>query len=80
MKCENCSHAEMCRWIDELEGRGCDFGEPCDNEKHLNKAYYFGGHKGVMVYLNKDDDTVTLPEKVFKYILSLVPSEKESAE
>ena len=28
MKCENCSHAEMCKWIDELEGRGCDFGEP----------------------------------------------------
>ena len=20
MKCENCKHAEMCRWIDELEG------------------------------------------------------------
>ena len=35
MKCENCSHAEMCRWIDELEGRGCDFfdgeQEPCGN-------------------------------------------------
>ena len=29
MKCENCSHAEMCRWIDELEGRGCDF---CDEK------------------------------------------------
>lgn len=25
MKCEDCSHAEMCKWIDELEGRGCDF-------------------------------------------------------
>ena len=25
MKCENCNHAEMCKWIDELEGRGCDF-------------------------------------------------------
>ena len=25
MKCENCNHAEMCRWINELEGRGCDF-------------------------------------------------------
>lgn len=30
MKCEDCSHAEMCKWIDELEGRGCDFGAPCD--------------------------------------------------
>ena len=30
MKCKDCSHAEMCKWIDELEGRGCDFGEPCD--------------------------------------------------
>ena len=32
MKCENCSHAEMCRWIDGLEGRGCDFydGKPCE--------------------------------------------------
>ena len=25
MKCKDCSHAEMCKWIDELEGRGCDF-------------------------------------------------------
>lgn len=25
MKCEDCCHAEMCKWIDELEGRGCDF-------------------------------------------------------
>ena len=31
MKCEDCSHAEMCKWIDELEGRGCDFGEPCED-------------------------------------------------
>ena len=33
MKCENCNHAEMCRWIDELEGRGCDFYDnqgPCE--------------------------------------------------
>ena len=32
MKCENCSHAEMCKWIDELEGRGCDFCDekPCE--------------------------------------------------
>lgn len=25
MRCEDCSHAEMCKWIDELGGRGCDF-------------------------------------------------------
>ena len=30
-KCKDCSHAEMCKWIDELEGRGCDFGEPCED-------------------------------------------------
>ena len=32
MKCGNCSHAEMCKWIDELEGRGCDFydDKPCE--------------------------------------------------
>ena len=32
MKCEDCCHAEMCKWIDELEGRGCDFlsQEPCE--------------------------------------------------
>ena len=30
MKCEDCCHAEMCKWIDELEGRGCDFREPCE--------------------------------------------------
>ena len=23
--CKECIHAEMCKWIDELEGRGCDF-------------------------------------------------------
>lgn len=31
--CKECKHAEMCKWVDELEGRGCDFfdGEqgPC---------------------------------------------------
>lgn len=31
MKCKDCCHAEMCKWIDELEGRGCDFGEPCED-------------------------------------------------
>ena len=25
MNCNECIHAEMCKWIDELEGRGCDF-------------------------------------------------------
>ena len=39
MKCENCSHAEMCKWIDELEGRGCDFGEPCDDA--ISREYLF---------------------------------------
>ena len=23
--CKECNHAEMCKWIDELDGRGCDF-------------------------------------------------------
>ena len=36
MKCEDCSHAEMCKWIDELEGRGCDFGEPCEDAISLD--------------------------------------------
>lgn len=50
-----------------------------NEEKSMNKGYYFGNNKGVMVYLNKDDDTVTLPEATFRYILSLVPSEMEGA-
>ena len=29
--CKECIHAEMCKWIDELEGRGCDFEEPCED-------------------------------------------------
>ena len=30
--CKECIHAEMCKWIDELDGRGCDFydGKPCE--------------------------------------------------
>ena len=33
--CEACIHAEMCKWIDELEGRGCDFfdGEACFSQE-----------------------------------------------
>ena len=49
------------------------------SEKELNKAYTFGHKKGVKVYWNEQTDTVELPEAVFRYILSLVPSEKESA-
>ena len=38
MKCEDCCHAEMCKWIDELEGRGCDFlsQEPCDDAEQID--------------------------------------------
>ena len=32
---------------------------------------------GVGVYWNKQTDTVELPEAVFRYILSLVPTDKE---
>lgn len=39
MKCENCSHAEMCKWINELEGRGCDFGEPCEDAISREAVY-----------------------------------------
>ena len=52
--------------------------EPCD--KYLNKDYSFGNNKGVMVWLHENDNTVTLPEATFKYILSLIPAEKESEE
>ena len=38
MKCEDCCHAEMCKWIDELEGRGCDFGELCEDAISRKKA------------------------------------------
>ena len=27
----------MCKWIDELEGRGCDFGEPCIDTVSIRK-------------------------------------------
>ena len=46
-----------------------------DSGKSMNKAYQFGRNKGVGVYWNKQTDTVELPEAVFRYILSLVPTE-----
>ena len=80
--CKECIHAEMCKWIDELEGRGCDFfdgeQEPC--EKSMNKAYEFGNHKGVGVYWNTETNTVELPKAVFEYILRQVPSRKDNIE
>lgn len=41
MKCEDCCHAEMCKWIDELGGRGCAFlsQEPCDDA--IDREYLF---------------------------------------
>ena len=45
--------------------------EPCES---INKTYEFGKNKGVAVYWNKQTDTVELPEAVFRYILSLVPT------
>ena len=44
------------------------------NEKELNKAYTFGHNKGVKAYYNEQLCTVELPEAVFRYILSLVPT------
>ena len=44
------------------------------NEKELNKAYTFGHNRGVKAYYNEQLCTVELPEAVFKYILSLVPT------
>ncbi len=48
MKCEDCSHAEMCKWIDELGGRGCDFldveQQPCEDaisKTHVKKLYCY---------------------------------------
>ena len=49
--------------------------EPCGES--INKTYEFGKNKGVAVYWNKQTDTVELPEAVFRYILSLVPTDKE---
>ena len=31
MKCYDCSHAEMCKWIDEVDGNGCDFEDVSKN-------------------------------------------------
>lgn len=47
--------------------------EPCGES--MNKTYQFGKNRGVGVYWNKQTDTVELPEAVFRYILSLVPTE-----
>ena len=52
--------------------------EPC--EKSMNKAYTFGKNKGVKAYYNEQLCTVELPEAVFRYILSLVPTEEISQE
>ena len=46
-------------------------------EKELNKAYTFGKNKGVKAYYNEQLCTVELPEAVFEYILSLVPTEEK---
>ena len=46
--CKECIHAEMCKWIDELEGRGCDF---FDGEQEPSR-------KGHWI---KDEPTVTEP-------------------
>ena len=45
--------------------------------KSINKTYEFGKHKGVAVFWNEQTDTVELPEAVFRYILSLVPTEQD---
>ena len=34
--CKECIHAEMCKLIDELEGRGCDFFDGEQEPKKLN--------------------------------------------
>ena len=39
-KCASCMHCEMCRWVDEVEQKGCDFyaascGAVRGNEKPL---------------------------------------------
>lgn len=52
--------------------------EPC--EKSMNKAYTFGKNKGVKAYYNEQLCTVELPEAVFRYILSLVPTEETEQE
>ena len=38
MSCETCRHAEMCRWVDEVGARGCDFEEQAqaDNEQKIH--------------------------------------------
>ena len=50
------------------------------NEKELNKAYTFGHNRGVKAYYNEQLCTVELPEAVFRYILSLVPTEEAEQE
>ena len=47
MKCEDCCHAEMCKWIDELEGRGCDF---FDGEQKSGKWIEKDGFDGDVYY------------------------------
>ena len=70
----------------EYNGIGCDKcivnkaeQEPT-SEKELNKAYTFGHNKGVKAYYNEQLCTVELPEAVFRYILSLVPTEETEQE
>jgi len=44
-KCNECIHAEMCKWEDELEQRGCDF---FDESKYIDYNEFVDGFaKGV---------------------------------
>lgn len=37
--CKECIHAEMCKWIDELDGRGCDFFDGEQEPKYWIDQY-----------------------------------------
>lgn len=74
MKCEDCSHAEMCKWIDELEGRGCDFGEPCEDAISREAALNTINAMRVACDTNDIADYYILLLEAFKQLSSATPS------
>lgn len=36
MKCNDCAHVEMCKWINEVGGNGCDFEDIKNTIWNLN--------------------------------------------
>ena len=68
--CKECIHAEMCKWIDELEGRGCDFfdGEqkPESVTEFADRCRECGARYGKLLKQKCEDQIVEIMAKYIK--------------